>query len=207
LADTETRPGLLCSPQTDLIDGAMAKAQRDMKAAAKDAVNPHFKSKYADLAAVWDAIRVPLTSNGIAVLQNVENIGEAVAVTTRLVHAGQFYEFGPLVVPLAQHTAHGIGSAITYGKRYSLSAAVGVATDEDDDGNAAVGKGDRVDRDDNPIPETSDLPPCPNKKCKAVGRVIVSKYGPGFYCLACKTKWDPVKDEILANGEPEDVPF
>lgn len=197
---------MLSSEQTDVIDAAMAKAQKAMRAAAKDAINPHFKSKYADLASVWDAIREPLTGNGIAVLQNVENFGKGVAVTTRLVCAGQWYEFGPLVVPLAQESAHGIGSAITYGKRYALSAAVGVATDEDDDGNAAVGRGDRVDHEDKPVSETSDLPSCPNKRCKA-GKVIVSKYGPGFYCLSCKTKFDPVKDEILASVPDDETPF
>lgn len=185
------------SEQSDLIDAAIAKAQKALKPAARDAVNPHFKSRYADLSAVWDAIRGPLTENGIGVLQDVENIGKAVAVTTRLVHSGQWYEFGPLVMPLAAETAHGIGSAITYGKRYALSAALGVATEDDDDGNAAVGPSQqRVDSDDKPIPENSGNPPCP--KCGSAAKVIVSKYGPGFYCLKDKTKFDPVRDEIMA---------
>ncbi len=186
---------MITSQETDKIDAALAKAQAMFKPAVKDAVNPHFKSKYADLGAVWDAIREPLTGHRIAVMQDVENIGDAIAVTTRLSHAGQFYAFGPLIVPLSQNTAHGIGSAITYGKRYALSAAVGVATEEDDDGNASIG--DRVDTQDRPVKENADLPKCP--KCDSNVKVIVSKFGPGFYCLKDKTKFDPVKAAIMAE--------
>jgi hypothetical protein len=117
---------------------AMVRAQAAMKPAIKDSTNPAFRSKYADLAAVWDACRGPLTTEGIAVWQDVTLSDEGVSVTTRLVHAsGQWAEFGPLTVPLTKRDAHGVGSATSYGKRYALSAAVGIVT-EDDDGNAAV---------------------------------------------------------------------
>lgn len=121
---------------------AMSKAQAAMKPAHKDSENPHFKSRYADLAAVWDALRAPLTDNGLIVLQDVEtSTGTvlAVLVTTRIVHtSGQWFEFGPLAVPMAKADAHGVGSATTYGRRFALSAALGVVADEDDDGNKAA---------------------------------------------------------------------
>lgn len=128
------------SEQINELATALAKAQAAMQPAVKDAVNPAFRSKYADLAAVWDACRKPLTSNGIATMQDVEATEAGIAVTTRLVHtSGQWVEFGPLVVPLTKRDAHGVGSATSYGKRYGLSAAVGIVSD-DDDGNGAVGR-------------------------------------------------------------------
>lgn len=127
------------SEQINELAAAMAKAQAAMKPAVKDSTNPAFRSKYADLTAVWDACRGPLTSHGISVWQDVEAHADGIAVTTRLVHlSGQWAEFGPLVVPLAKRDAHGVGSATSYAKRYALSAAVGIVSD-DDDGNAAAG--------------------------------------------------------------------
>lgn len=127
------------SEQINEIASAMAKAQAAMKPAIKDANNPAFKSKYADLASVWEACRGPLTANGITAWQDVTTNADGIAVTTRLVHSsGQWVEFGPLVVPLMKRDAHGVGSATSYGKRYGLSAAVGIVSD-DDDGNAASG--------------------------------------------------------------------
>lgn len=128
------------SEQIADLAAAMAKAQAAMKPAVKDQTNPHFRSKYADITAIWESIRGPLTSNGLAVLQDCENHGAGIAVTTRLQHAsGQWVEFGPLVVPMSKDDAHGVGSATMYAKRYALAAAVGaVAQGEDDDGNDAV---------------------------------------------------------------------
>lgn len=132
------------SDQINELAGAMAKAQAAMKPAIKDATNPAFRSKYADLTAVWESCRAPLTGNGITVWQDVQTEGQgvevgAVSVLTRLVHtSGQWVEFGPLIVPLAKKDAHGVGSATSYAKRYALSAAVGIVSD-DDDGNAAAG--------------------------------------------------------------------
>lgn len=130
------------SEQINEVAAALALAQAAMRPAIKDAMNPAFRSKYADLAAVWDAAREPLTKQGLAVVQDVTMDEGGIAVTTRLLHkSGQWMEFGPLVVPLSKRDAHGVGSATSYAKRYSFSACVGIATaDQDDDGNAAVAK-------------------------------------------------------------------
>lgn len=118
---------------------AMSLAQKEMKPALKDSTNPHFKSKYADISSIWEAIREPITNHGLTVWQDVTTEERQVSITTRIVHiSGQWVEFGPLSVPMSKFDAHGVGSAISYGKRYSLCAAVGVVSgDEDDDGNAA----------------------------------------------------------------------
>ncbi len=120
---------------------AMVKVQSSMRPAVKDSNNPAFRSKYADLMSIWEACRVPLTSNGLKVWQDVGLGDGGVSVVTRIVHvSGQGVEFGPLRVPLSKADAHGVGSATTYAKRYALSAALGVVSDEDDDGNAASAK-------------------------------------------------------------------
>ncbi len=126
------------SEQINEIAAACAKAQLKLKPAIKDATNPAFKSKYADWAAIVDAAKV-YAEHGIAMWQDVTLSEAGAAVVTRLAHgSGQWIEFGPLTVPLAKRDAHGVGSATTYAKRYALSAALGIAADEDDDGNAAV---------------------------------------------------------------------
>lgn len=120
---------------------ALAKAQAKIEGAIKGHINPAFRSKYADLGAVWDAIREPLSANGIAVLQQLTTDENGISCTTLLTHAsGQWIKFDPLTVPLAKRDGHGVGSAATYCRRYSLQAAVGIAP-VDDDGNAAVGHG------------------------------------------------------------------
>ena len=117
---------------------ALAKAQATMAGAKKDSTNPHFRSKYADLASIWEACRDALTSNGIAVVQMTRATAEeAVIVETRLMHSSGEWTEGELLVPVTKADAQGYGSAITYARRYALAAAVGVAP-EDDDGNAAA---------------------------------------------------------------------
>jgi hypothetical protein len=116
--------------------GALAKAQGEITGATKDKKNPHFKNDYADLASVWDACRPALTKNGLAVVQTVGAEGPAVAVTTTLMHASGEWISGTLTMTAQQNTPQGVGSVITYARRYSLASVVGVAP-EDDDGNAA----------------------------------------------------------------------
>jgi hypothetical protein len=117
---------------------ALAKAQGAIKGALKDRTNPHFKSQYADLASVWEACRAQLTANGIAVIQGVECDGKtSVRVETTLAHASGEWVSSTLELPSAQASAQGMGSAITYARRYGLSAMVGIAPTDDDDGEAA----------------------------------------------------------------------
>lgn len=118
---------------------ALAIAQGQIETAKKDSTNPHFKSKYADLTSVWEACRVALCTNGIAVVQSPESREgiQGVVLVTRLIHSsGQWLE-GELHIPVNKQDAQAVGTAISYGRRYSLAAMVGVVADDDDDGTAA----------------------------------------------------------------------
>ena len=116
--------------------GALAKAQGEMKAAVKDSANPFFKSSYADLAAVWDACREPLSKNGLAVIQTTETMDDLVIVFTTLAHSSGEWVRGALALRPTKSDPQGFGSAITYGRRYGLMGIAGIAPEEDD-GNAA----------------------------------------------------------------------
>ena len=115
---------------------ALAKAQGAIKGAVKDSANPFFKSKYADLTSVWEACRGPLSDNNLAVIQSPRSTAEGVEVETMLTHSSGQWIAETLALPVAKLDAQGIGSAITYARRYALASIVGVAPD-DDDGNAA----------------------------------------------------------------------
>lgn len=116
---------------------ALVKAQSSMNHAAKDAKNPHFKSSYSSLASVIDAVRPHLAGNGLAFVQKLHTAEHGVIVETVLIHeSGQEMSCGQLFVPATKQDAQGFGSAISYGKRYGLQAALGIAS-EDDDGNSA----------------------------------------------------------------------
>jgi hypothetical protein len=132
------------SPEIEKLAIALAKAQGMMEAAKRSAENPGFKregknSTYADLSSVWDAIREPLASNGLSVVQLPTTLQNGVEIETMLLHESGQYIRNILWMPCGQTmTVHTIGSAITYGRRYSLMAVTGVAPEEDD-GNSAAG--------------------------------------------------------------------
>ena len=127
------------SEQIGDLAGALSKAQGEIKGAVKDSQNPFFKSSYADLSSVWGACREALSKNGLAVIQTCSMGEHGVCVSTRLTHAsGQWVEDDLTVMP-TKSDPQGIGSTITYLRRYALAAITGVAP-EDDDGNAATGK-------------------------------------------------------------------
>ena len=122
------------------IADALVKAQSAMKPALKDSRNPHFNSRYADLASVWDAIREPLTSNGLSVIQMVgSNELEKTTLTTRVTHVSGEWIESTWQIPVGKQDPQGLGSAISYARRYALASAIGVVQD-DDDGNAAMPK-------------------------------------------------------------------
>jgi len=120
---------------------ALAKAQAAMKPALKDSTNPHFKSKYADLTSVWEACRDALTKNGLSVAQVTEFDGELTWIRTILLHSsGEMLE-GRYPLRPVQNTPQGMGSAMSYARRYALAAMVGVVADDDDGQAASTGNG------------------------------------------------------------------
>jgi hypothetical protein len=130
---------------------ALAKAQASMTAAKLDGTNPHFKSSYATIASILSAIRKPLADNGLSVTQLVTPDG---LLITMLMHeSGQwlksYYKIGA-----QQNTPQGVGSALTYARRYSLAALVGISQDDDD-----AEAGEREVKQTKPVPDTNPLPP------------------------------------------------
>ena len=118
---------------------ALIAAQHEIAPATKERRNPFYKSKYSDLADIWDVCREPLFKNGLAVIQTTEAgivLGTVIIITT-LVHTSGEWVRGRLPMTPVKNDPQATGSAITYGRRYGLAAIVGVVSVEDDDGNKA----------------------------------------------------------------------
>ena len=125
------------SDQINELAKALAAAQAEIGTASKDGENPHFRSRYATLASVQDACRAALSRHGLSVVQLPGGEGQRVEMTTVLMHSsGQWISCSGTFIA-TKGDPQGIGSAITYARRYQLAAIVGVAPDDDDDGNAA----------------------------------------------------------------------
>jgi hypothetical protein len=126
------------SPSIAKLAAALVQVQGTVEGAVKGKANPAFKgTKYADLAAVWDACREQLVANGLTVVQFPgEMVENRMTMTTQLSHESGEWMRGTLSIPLSKVDAQGYGSAVTYARRYALAAVVGVCP-EDDDGNAA----------------------------------------------------------------------
>lgn len=186
-------PQLRSSEQIDKLAAALAKAQGEMKHPGKNktATVPmknggKYSYNYADLADVLDALRGPFAANGLSLLQVPFNDGpRAVGVITRIMHSsGQWMEAPPLFMPCGDGRPQDIGSAITYGRRYTASPMAGITSDDDDDGNAAQGNaadtGPRQ-RGDGPPPSgvqasrPNSLPPATAKMLAAFTELSVTK--------------------------------
>jgi len=123
-------------PQYNHLFDALSKAQGEFEHAIKDSKNPHLRSKYADLASVLDVTKPVLHKYGLSYIQHPSAEGDRVSVRTMLCHSsGQFVE-STLTLPIGRtKDAQGVGSSITYARRYALAAILGIAQD-DDDGNS-----------------------------------------------------------------------
>jgi hypothetical protein len=127
------------SEQINELSKALSQAQLAMRGAVKDSENPFFKSKYADLAAVIEAAREPLGKHWLSVVQTTEPDGSGgLNVITTLMHSSGQWIRGTLPVFMVKKDPQGMGSAITYARRYAYSAIVGIAQ-VDDDGEGAKG--------------------------------------------------------------------
>lgn len=143
---------------------ALAIAQGQITGALKDSANPFFKSKYADLASVWDACREHLSKNGLAVIQTTEAATpDQITVVTTLAHKSGQYIKGVLSMTPKDPSPQATGSCLTYARRYALAAIVGVAQ-VDDDANAASGKYNGTNGDRSGRPDTSKVDPEESKQ-------------------------------------------
>jgi len=118
---------------------ALVKAVGELSNVAKTAANPYFKSKYAPLDAIIDATRPVLAKHGLAVIQEPLFMEGTAGVDTTIVHKEGGSKSSTLLLPLKDQSPQGVGSAITYARRYSLAAVLGIASEDDDDGNISTG--------------------------------------------------------------------
>ena len=134
---------------------ALAKAQGAMRPANRDHENPFFHSKYADLTSIWESIRKPLSENGLAITQSITETQAAfLTVETLLLHASGEFITSLMTVPTGKGDIQALGSAISYARRYALSALIGAVSDEDDDGQAASKTGQKP----APVPHLAPKP-------------------------------------------------
>ena len=117
---------------------ALVKAQKEFAPALKTATNPHFRSKYVDLASCVESVIDALNANGIFLFQTTSEHTDGIVCETSFLHeSGERLDCGKLFFPSPKHDPQGFMSALTYGRRASLMAACGIAP-EDDDGEAAT---------------------------------------------------------------------
>lgn len=119
------------SEQINELMTALAKAQGQMTHASKDSENPHFRSKFADLASVWQACRSQLAANGLAVTQTLDITGDRQILVTTLGHCSGQWIRSVMILPITNKPQE-TGSILTYFRRYSLAAICGVYQDDDD---------------------------------------------------------------------------
>jgi hypothetical protein len=163
---------------------SLSKAQGEMTNAPKDANNPHFKADYATLASIWDVIRKPLSNNGLSVIQLFTNEGEILFLETVLMHAsGQLMTSKYPILPI-QNTPQGYGSAITYARRYTLAAMLGIAP-EDDDGVEASKPVQQQE-----FPKSAPLP-----------HVVTESQLKRLFAITSSKKWPPevVKERLKSS--------
>jgi hypothetical protein len=121
-------------------NAALVAAIGELSNAPKNADNPYFKSKYATLDSIIDLTRPVLKKHGLAISQCPVFENGCAGVITRIVHKNGWSTESRLILPLKDQSPQAVGGAITYARRYSLAAVVGIAAEEDQDGNDAEGK-------------------------------------------------------------------
>ena len=122
---------------TSTLNSALVAALGELRNVAKDKVNPHFKSRFTSLDAILDATRPVLAKHGLALSQEPCFEDGMAGVVTRIIHAGGESRESKLLLPLRDQSAQGVGSCLSYARRYAAAAVLGIASDEDDDGQVA----------------------------------------------------------------------
>lgn len=153
------------------IAAAFVAAQAEMRNPKFDSVNPHFRNKYASLAAIYEAVRPVLNKHGITIAQDITTVAGGIACSTVLTHtSGEQMKFGPLVLPVTKADAQGFVSAATYAKRCTAASVCGVVGEEDDDGETAVNRGASAPT---PQPIFKKAVPAPTDNAKAAAALAV----------------------------------
>ena len=167
---------------------ALASFQNEVQNPKNTADNPFFKSKYAPLNDVLNLVRPLLSKHGLSVLQSPSGNGADIIISSILMHSsGEWIEPDPLVLKADKATAQGAGSAITYGRRYSISAMLGISSEDDDDGNHATQpKGQQ------PPPQAPNKPTTTKLSDKQVNRA---------YAIAKDSNITPIEVQAWAKAK------
>lgn len=197
------------------ICSALSKAQGEFTNPKKTKTNPYYNSKYADMADILDAIRPVLLKNELSIIQDTENGDlDRVIITTTLMHSsGEYFESGALTLKPDKITAQGVGAAITYGRRYSISSILNIASEDDDDGNPPIiNKNVKSNGGINRTPKTNFSLISPqqlkrmytvasdNKMSKEDAKKIIIKYGYESSKEIEKKNYDKIINEIEFSG-------
>jgi hypothetical protein len=206
---------MLHSDQVTELFTALSKALGEIESLPLNKTNPHFKSKYADLAITIEKAKPALMKHGLMLLQAVENEGNKYVVESMITHSSGQWLKSKVELLLTKQDMQGLGSATTYAKRYAAQSLLFVAGDEDDDGNAASQGGAKKDaKEKQPeAPKTPQGPTVPMLK-----RLYAIGHGMGWppesvrvYCMAkvqrtpgklSKAQYDKLCDVI--GGSPYD---
>lgn len=150
-----------CSEAISSLATALSAAHAEIENASKNSKNPHFQSKYADLAEIINTVRPVFSRHGLSVTQCPSYTQGIVTVTTVLMHNSGEWISSDCSAPVSKQDAQGVGSAITYCRRYALAAMACIAQ-EDDDANGAVGHGNSQKQQSTP-PKKPSAPATPSK--------------------------------------------
>lgn len=188
---------------------ALAKFQGEIKNPSNTATNPFFKSKYSPLDTVLNTVRPILSKHGLSIIQAPSGDGESIIVTTTLLHSsGEWMEFPNLVLKADKATAQGAGSAITYARRYALSAILGISSEDDDDGNSTEPKSvpkkkANTNQGDNPK-EESNL--ASEKQLNFIYKLVKDKdYGAESISKYIKTMYEKDSSKELTKQEASEL--
>lgn len=181
---------------------ALSQFQGEIKNPNNTADNPFFKSKYAPLNDILNLVRPILSKHGLSIVQAPTGDGEHIIIFTTLIHSsGEYIEFPPLTLRTDKATAQGAGSAITYGRRYALSAILGISSEDDDDGNHAEIKQDNKKKE---TPQAKKPQPVKSELDELFELVKVKKYEDGIKKYI-KTNYNKNSSKELSEVEIKEL--
>ena len=182
------------SEQINELAAALSKAQASITGAVKDSANPFFKSKYADLASVMDAIRMPFAAAGLSYIQGGVCDNGTWYMETMLMHSsGQYLTYRYPIICAKQNDPQAFGAATTYSRRFALSAIAGVSQ-VDDDGNYA--------HQSQPAVVKIEVKPEVKPEVKTTDGIISEGQRKRLFAISKESLWtqDNVKDYIKSHG-------
>lgn len=176
---------------------ALGEVWGDIPSLSKDAKNPHFNSKFVSLPNIVEALRPILAKAGVYYIQKSVESERGIGLNTVIVHAksGNTYDAGTIYMPVDKGNAQGVGSAMTYARRYALCAVFGIVADEDDDGNRASQK---------PTSPTRAVPPA-DKQWEKEAKGALKKWTGMRTKADLLTAWGQVMKKLeIADGDVSD---